>query len=365
MRGAGDAEVTIVPVRLFTTLDMVCASLGAGDRACERCRHRPFRQLAAPLPRRPAGTHSRTRTWGLPRPADHRRRAAVGRQLGPVAPDAARASVPGAHRAVHLSRPAATSGSGKRRIRRPSRSSPSRSTSAPMSRPAPSGWTAVRIRPTNAPHTWMGFSTGVWEGNMLTVTTTHIKQGWVRRNGLPESDGDAHRTLHPPRRHPHPRLRRDRSGVSHRAAGEERGVPAQRPRAAGRHVTMGVRSGGRDCGPVGRATCPAYFPDENPFLLEFRTDTGIPEIATRGGAETMYPEFIGHGSKTATPTSASRRCGRRPQRAAPAAAGRRQRAGRDRCPCAATSTCWSAPAATSRCRLATKACWSSTRRSRR
>src|ERR1044072_3556194 len=34
-----------------------------------------------------------------------------------------------------------------------------------------------------APHTWMGFSTGSWSDNVLTVYTTHIKQGWVRRNG--------------------------------------------------------------------------------------------------------------------------------------------------------------------------------------
>jgi hypothetical protein len=42
--------------------------------------------------------------------------------------------------------------------------------------------------PEYAAHTWAGFSTGKFEGDMLTVTTTHIKQGWVRRNGLPESD---------------------------------------------------------------------------------------------------------------------------------------------------------------------------------
>src|SRR5271166_6373972 len=42
--------------------------------------------------------------------------------------------------------------------------------------------------PEYAAHTWMGFSTGKWEGNILTVFTTHIKQGWIRRNGLPESD---------------------------------------------------------------------------------------------------------------------------------------------------------------------------------
>ena len=34
----------------------------------------------------------------------------------------------------------------------------------------------------------MGFSTGRWEGNHLVVTTTHLKQGWLRRNGVPESD---------------------------------------------------------------------------------------------------------------------------------------------------------------------------------
>ena len=34
----------------------------------------------------------------------------------------------------------------------------------------------------------MGFSTGHWDGNILTVYTTHIKQGWHRRNGIPSSD---------------------------------------------------------------------------------------------------------------------------------------------------------------------------------
>ena len=46
-------------------------------------------------------------------------------------------------------------------------------------------WMDGRPHPSpNAPHTWMGFSTGKWEGNILTVQTTHIKRGWLRRNGL-------------------------------------------------------------------------------------------------------------------------------------------------------------------------------------
>jgi cyclase len=46
-------------------------------------------------------------------------------------------------------------------------------------RPHPPAW---------APHTARGFSTGRFAGNALVVRTTHIKQGWVRRNGLPGSD---------------------------------------------------------------------------------------------------------------------------------------------------------------------------------
>ena len=37
-------------------------------------------------------------------------------------------------------------------------------------------------------HTWQGFSTGRWEGPVLVVQTTHLKTGWMRRNGLALSD---------------------------------------------------------------------------------------------------------------------------------------------------------------------------------
>jgi glyoxylase-like metal-dependent hydrolase (beta-lactamase superfamily II) len=42
--------------------------------------------------------------------------------------------------------------------------------------------------PAYASHSWMGFSTGRFVGNALEVRTTHLKQGWYRRNGTPESD---------------------------------------------------------------------------------------------------------------------------------------------------------------------------------
>src|SRR5215472_8992110 len=50
-------------------------------------------------------------------------------------------------------------------------------------------WMGDRPHPPEyAAHTWQGFSTGVWEGDMLTVNTTHLKIGWIRRNGIPRSD---------------------------------------------------------------------------------------------------------------------------------------------------------------------------------
>src|SRR6187401_2114010 len=47
-------------------------------------------------------------------------------------------------------------------------------------RPHPPAW---------APHTFRGFSTGQFAGNALVVSTTHMKNGALRRgNGVPQSD---------------------------------------------------------------------------------------------------------------------------------------------------------------------------------
>ena len=41
--------------------------------------------------------------------------------------------------------------------------------------------------PEYAERTWQGFSTGRWVGNVLTVTTTHLRTGFIERNGAPAS----------------------------------------------------------------------------------------------------------------------------------------------------------------------------------
>src|SRR5205085_4252102 len=46
-----------------------------------------------------------------------------------------------------------------------------------------------RARPSEyAAHTWGGFSTAEFVGDMLKITTTHLKEDYYRRNGVPSSD---------------------------------------------------------------------------------------------------------------------------------------------------------------------------------
>jgi hypothetical protein len=50
-------------------------------------------------------------------------------------------------------------------------------------------WMDGREHPSEfEPHTWQGFATGRLEGDVLVVQTTHLKAGWMRRNGLALSD---------------------------------------------------------------------------------------------------------------------------------------------------------------------------------
>jgi hypothetical protein len=50
-------------------------------------------------------------------------------------------------------------------------------------------WMDGRPHPSQfAAHTWSGFSTGAWEGDTLRIETTHIKAGYLRRNGIAFSD---------------------------------------------------------------------------------------------------------------------------------------------------------------------------------
>ena len=154
-------------------------------------------------------------------------------------------------------------------------------------------WMDGRPHPPNyAAHTWQGFSTGTWEGDMLTVTTTHIKQGWHRRNGLPASDLIT-LTEHFIRHGvylTHISVVTDPVYLTEPLVKSQNFVLSDRqlPETAWLWPCQIVDEvAGRPDGAV-----PHYLPGQNPFVHEFADQSGIPLEATMGGAETMYPEFM-------------------------------------------------------------------------
>ena len=141
--------------------------------------------------------------------------------------------------------------------------------------------------PPYAAHTWMGFSTGKWDGNILTVTTTHIKQGWIRRNGLPESD-QATLTEHFIRHGDH---------LTHVSIVTDP-VYLTEPLIKSQDFVLNVNAGGNWLYPCEyveevvnrpRGAVPNYLPGQNPFVHEYADKYHLSVTAALGGAETMYP----------------------------------------------------------------------------
>ncbi len=142
--------------------------------------------------------------------------------------------------------------------------------------------------PEYAAHTWQGFSTGTWQGNMLTVETTHVKMGFIQRNGVPTSDRAA-LTEHFIR---HGDVLTIISVVSDPVYLEE---PLMRTtnymldlgqQLEPIHGEIVDEIAGRPDGYV-----PHYLPGANPQLREFAARMGLPFEATRGGRDSTYPEY--------------------------------------------------------------------------
>ena len=162
-------------------------------------------------------------------------------------------------------------------------------------------WMDGRAHPPDyAAHTWQGFSTGKWEGDMLTVTTTHLKEGWIRRNGVPRSE-KATITEHIIRHGNYltvaviindpvyltePFIRTTDFAMD----------PDQQIAPYPCEAVVEVQH------PFG--SVPHHLPQTNPFLNEFSNRFKIPFEATRGGAETMYPEYMQKLKKSSAEISA-------------------------------------------------------------
>jgi len=150
----------------------------------------------------------------------------------------------------------------------------------------------------NAPRTWQGFSTGTWEADMLQVTTTHMKEGWLRRNGLPRSDKAAMTEY----------FIRHGDFLTLVTDVED---PVYLTEPFIRTTNWILDLGGRlppdfGCIPGAEVDHPAgyvayHLPGKNTALTEFASRWGIPVAAVRGGAETMYPEYQENLAKMPAP----------------------------------------------------------------
>jgi hypothetical protein len=148
--------------------------------------------------------------------------------------------------------------------------------------------------PEYAPHTWQGFSTGEWVGGALKVTTTHIKEGFIRRNGVPVSDrtttteffirhGDyltSNLYIDDPVYLAEPLVV---TGTWILDATIESQLQQRYPCGPNEIVVEVIRAKGE---------VPHHLPGTNPMLHEVAEKYGLPYEATRGGPEKNYPEYM-------------------------------------------------------------------------
>jgi hypothetical protein len=149
-------------------------------------------------------------------------------------------------------------------------------------RPHPPAW---------APHSWTGFSTGEWVGNTLKVTTTHLKDGYLRRGGPQTSDlysmtdfitrhGDiltVVTVIDDPVYQDEPYVQSTTYTLDTNATTNTETCNA----------SEFSENGGSD-----RHHVPHFLPGQNTALTEWlKNEKWIPEPATRGGVKTLYPEY--------------------------------------------------------------------------
>jgi len=141
--------------------------------------------------------------------------------------------------------------------------------------------------PNEAPRTWAGFTTATWDGDVLTTTVTHLKEGYIRRNGMARSE-KATVAEHWIR---HGNWLTVMTVVTDPVYLTEPFV-----RTTDYELDLHQQIPPYPCEVVreverGKGDVPHVLPGKNTFLAEFGERYGVPFDATRGGAETMYPEY--------------------------------------------------------------------------
>jgi hypothetical protein len=155
-------------------------------------------------------------------------------------------------------------------------------------------WMDGRPRPgKHAPHTWQGFSTGTWQGSMLVVTTTHLKQFFHRRNGVPQSDRAVLTEYF---------IRHGNNYLTHITMTEDpvyltEPLVQSQNFALVTNVTPETYQAWTVCIAIEevsgrpRGYVPHYLPGTNPYLTEFAERYRLPFESLRAGAEATYPEY--------------------------------------------------------------------------
>jgi cyclase len=167
-------------------------------------------------------------------------------------------------------------------------------------------WMDGRAHPPEyAPHTFMGFSTGEWHGDVLTVTTTHIKKEFYRRSGIPSSDQTT--VVEHYIRHgnllSHVTITTDPVYLTESYVTSEEFVMMERGNQNWLYnceYAMEV--------PKPKNQVPHFLPGKNPFIKDFANKFGLPFDAVFAGAEATYPEYMARieaGSFAATPRKAT------------------------------------------------------------
>ncbi len=160
-------------------------------------------------------------------------------------------------------------------------------------------WMDGRAHPPEyAPHTFMGFSTGQWNGDILTVTTTHIKKEFYRRSGIPSSDLST--VVEHYIRHgnvlSHVMIVTDPVYLTEPYVNSEEFTTLERGNQNWLYnceYAMEV--------PKPKNDVPHFLPGKNPFIKDFSNKFALPFDAVFAGAEATYPEYMSRLETRADP----------------------------------------------------------------
>jgi cyclase len=162
-------------------------------------------------------------------------------------------------------------------------------------------WLDGPPRPSSyAKHSWEGFSLGKFRGDTLEVTTTHIKESYVRRNGVPTS---FRATVIEQVALDEPFMTWVLTIMDPDYLTEPLVKSATYIRAPNLQLPQYPCQVLDDRAPDAEYRVPHYLLGENPYLTEDGVKYKMPIAALRGGAEATYPEWRAAGSKLSPPAA--------------------------------------------------------------